>query len=80
MTRLKRDEYLKQLNKINEEIVEKKNVRNNCLINNVLGMIREGSLIKDEDMALSRRKGSLKEIATNTQGKDRKTVNNITGP
>lgn len=44
MVGLKRDEYLRQINKVNEQIVEKKNVRNNCLISNVLGLIRQNTV------------------------------------
>lgn len=52
MVGLKRDEYLRQINKVNEEIVEKKNLKNNCLISNVLGLIRQntvGNTSKDKD-------------------------------
>jgi hypothetical protein len=71
MTRLQRDEYLKQINKVNDEIVEKKNARNNVLIGNVLGLIRDSGC---RDDGVSKRKGS------GGKGKEKSKVNDITGP
>ena len=48
MVKLKRDEYLKQINRINEEFVEKRNSKNNVLISSLMAFIRNNATTNDQ--------------------------------